>query len=86
VVDSDSDGRMDVVGIGGRFLLVVMIGTPHSLHTHSRSSSYIYKVFQHLLQFLVVIRRMPPHPYICPLGPESGCCWYKRWVTVSTYD
>jgi hypothetical protein len=35
--------RVYVVGIGGGFLLVLMIETPHSLHTHSRSSSYIYK-------------------------------------------
>jgi hypothetical protein len=55
---------VDVVGIGGGFLLVLMIETPHSLHTHSRSSSYMYKVFQHLLQWLVVIR-LPPHPDIC---------------------
>ena len=33
---------MDVVGIGGGFLLVLMIETPHSRHTHSRSSLYIY--------------------------------------------
>jgi hypothetical protein len=33
-----------------------MIETPHTLHTHSRSTLYIYKVFQHLLQWLVVIR------------------------------
>jgi hypothetical protein len=29
-------------------LLVLIIETPHSLHSHSRSSSYIYKVLQHL--------------------------------------
>jgi hypothetical protein len=136
-------------------LLVVMIETPHTLHTHSRSTLYMYKVFQHLLQWLlvlVVIRMSPqadvylsphsagvvtrritwlltcmscwdwyphfimihshsrsslyiyiyiaiqhlivclqiimmlPHPDIYPLGLESGCCWYRRWVTVSTYD
>ena len=78
-------GRVDVVGIGGRCLLVFMIENPHSLHTHSRSSSYIYNVIQHLQPWLPVIR-MPPHPDICPLGPESGCCWYRRWVTVGTYD
>ena len=47
---------MDVVGVGDGFLFVLMIGAPHPLHTHSRSSSYIYKVFQHLLQWLVAIR------------------------------
>ena len=25
---------------------------------------------------------MPPHPDICSLRPESGCCWYRRWVSV----
>jgi hypothetical protein len=25
-------------------------------------------------------------PLICPLGPESGCCWYRRWVSLSSYD
>jgi hypothetical protein len=43
---------VDVVGEGGGFLLVLIIETPHSLHTHSRSSSYIYKAIQHLLQRL----------------------------------
>jgi hypothetical protein len=33
-----------------------MIENPHPLHTHRRSSSYIYKDFQHLLLWLVVIR------------------------------
>jgi len=30
-------------------LLVLMIETPHPVHTHGRSSLYIYKRFQHLL-------------------------------------
>jgi hypothetical protein len=42
-------------------LLVLMIETPHTLHTHRRSYFYIYKVFQHLLQWLQVIR-MLSHP------------------------
>ena len=33
---------MDVVGIGGGFLLVLMIETPHPLHTHISSFIYIY--------------------------------------------
>ncbi len=80
---------MDVVGIGGRFLLVVMIETPHSLHTHSRSSSYIsYKDFEHLLLWLVVVIRMQPHSDICPLGPDSASpsCRCRRWVSVKSYD
>jgi len=52
----------------------VMIETPHSIHTHSRSSLYIYNAIQHLRQWLQAIS-MPPHPDICYLRPESGCCW-----------
>jgi hypothetical protein len=63
---------VDVVGIGGRYLLVLTIEASHPLHTHSRSSLYIYIVFQHLLQFLVDIM-MPPHPYIQPLGVDVYC-------------
>jgi hypothetical protein len=37
-------------------MLWLMIETTHTLHTHSRSILYINKVFQHLLQWLVVIR------------------------------
>jgi hypothetical protein len=37
-------------------LLVLMIENPRTLHTNSRSTLYIYKVFQHLLQWLVAIR------------------------------
>jgi hypothetical protein len=41
-----------------------MIEAFHTIHTHSRSTSYMYKVFpQHLELWLVVIRiRMPPQP------------------------
>jgi hypothetical protein len=38
-----------------------MIGAPHALHTHSRSTSYIYNVFQHLLLWLVVIKMQSQH-------------------------
>jgi len=37
-------------------LLVLMIETHHPVHTHSRSFLYIYKVFEHLQQWLRVIR------------------------------
>jgi hypothetical protein len=47
---------VDVVGVLGGSLLVLMIEAPHSLHTHIRSSLYIYKVFQHLELWLVVIK------------------------------
>ena len=44
-------------------LLVLMIETPHTVHTHSRSSLYIYKVFEHLKQWLRVIgMSLTPHP------------------------
>jgi len=33
---------VDVVGIGGGYLLVLMIEVPHSIHAHSKSSLYIY--------------------------------------------
>ena len=36
------DLRVDFVGIGGGSLLVLMIDTPHPVHTLSRSSLYIY--------------------------------------------
>ena len=34
----------------------------HPLHTHSRSTSYIYNVFQHLVLWLVVIRMQVHQP------------------------
>ncbi len=43
---------MDLLGVGGGSTLVLIIKTPHTLHTHSRSSLYIYEVFQHLLLWL----------------------------------
>jgi hypothetical protein len=49
---------VDDVGLvagGSLFLLVLMFETPHSLHTHIRSSLYIYHAIQHLLQWLQVI-------------------------------
>jgi hypothetical protein len=58
--------RVDLfgVGVGGGYLLVLIIEAPHPLHTHSRSALYIYNAIQHLLLWLQVIR-MPSHPYIC---------------------
>jgi hypothetical protein len=55
------DLRVNVVGIGGGSLLVLTIETPHTLHTHTRSTLYIYNAIQHLLQWLVVIRMMQHH-------------------------
>jgi hypothetical protein len=44
-------------------LLLLMIVTPHPVHTHSRSSLYIYKVLEHLQQWLRVIEMsLTPHP------------------------
>ena len=51
-----------------------MIEAPHPLHTHIRSSSYIYNVFQHLLLWLVGIR-MQPQPDMP--GPWSHS---QRWL------
>jgi hypothetical protein len=63
------DPRVDVVGIGGGSLLGLMIEAPHSLHTHIRSSLYIYNAIQHLLQWLQVIR-MQLQPVICSWDPR----------------
>jgi hypothetical protein len=38
-------------------MLQDMIEATHPLHSHSRSTSCIYKVFQHLLLWLVAIRK-----------------------------
>jgi uncharacterized protein YerC len=70
---TDIRPQWDVAG-GSR--LVLMIEDPHSLHTHRRSSLYIYNAIQHLLQRLQVIR-MLPHTDIRPQW--SGCCWCGRW-------
>jgi len=51
-------------------LVVLMIETPHPVHSHSRSSLYIYKVFKHLQQWLQVIR-VSLQPDICSHGPKS---------------
>jgi len=68
------------VGLCYLLLLVLMIETPHPLHTHIRSSLYLYKVFQHLLQWLVVIR-MLPHLRVDLVGVGVG-----DWRDVSSYD
>ena len=52
------------------FLCCNMIGAPHPLHTHRRSISYIYNVFQHLTLWLLFIR-MQPQPDICSLRVEK---------------
>jgi hypothetical protein len=49
---------------------------PHPLHTHSRSTSYIYKVFQHLLLWLVVVWMQSQ--LILPLG-DDGRGKRKNW-------
>jgi hypothetical protein len=54
-------------------LLVLVIETPHTLHTHIISLSYIHIVFQHILLWLAAIR-MQLHTGIfclsalCPLA------------------
>jgi len=73
---------VDVVGIGGGSLLVLMIEAPHSLHTHSRSSLYIYNAIQHLLLWLQVVR-MLPHPDICSLTLRPLARRFSWSLTVS---
>jgi hypothetical protein len=83
------DLRADLVGIACGSLLVLMSEVPHTLHTLSRSSLYIYNAIQHILHWLqVIIIRMHLQPDICPLGLASRSCWYSssRWVSVSSYD
>jgi hypothetical protein len=77
--------EVDVVGVAGGSLLVLIVEASNTLHTLSRSSLYIYIAIEHQQQWLVAIR-MLPHPDICSVGPESGCCWCSRWVSVSTYS
>jgi hypothetical protein len=43
---------------------------PTHTNSHRRSTLYIYKVFQHLLQWLVVIRGCNPNIDICSMGPR----------------
>jgi hypothetical protein len=76
---------VDVVGVAGGSLLVLIVEVSNPLHTLSRSSLYIYIAIEHLQQRLVAIR-MLPHPDMCSVGPESGCCWCSSWVSVSTYS
>ena len=54
---------------------LVVIGTSYPLHTHVRSTSYIYKVFGILyMQWMVI--RMPPQPVWLLSGP--GCVSHLR--------
>ena len=62
---------VDVVGIGGGSLLVLMIKTPYPFHTHSRSSLYIYEVF-HDLTLLIVAKGHRKQPQIGGV-PQSSC-------------
>ena len=43
---------MDVVGVAGGSLLVLIVEASNTLHTLSRSSLYIYTAIQHLLKRL----------------------------------
>ena len=68
------------------FLCCNIIGTPHplALDTHSRSISYIYNVFQHLLLWLLVLS-MQPQPDICTRRVVKHLsrrfCWFLTWVS-----
>ena len=48
----------------------VVIGTSYPLHTHVRSTSYIYKVFG-ILYMLWIVKWMPLHPV--SISPGLGC-------------
>jgi hypothetical protein len=48
-----------LVGAGVTVAVGCMIDNPHTLHTHSRSSLNICKVFQNLTLLLKVIRKQP---------------------------
>ena len=63
-------------------LLVLMIETPHPVHTHSRSSLYIYKVFEHLQQWLRVIgMSLTPHPRKTHSYHRVFCVWAETTIT-----
>ena len=65
-------------------MLVFYLGFPHPLHTHSRSISYIYNVFQPLLLWLLVLS-MQPQPDICTRRVVKHLsrrfCWFLTWVS-----
>ena len=65
--------------------LVLVNDTPSPVHTYSKSSLYVYKVFQRRLQWLKVIR-MQPYPNICSLGPESGFPRCRSRSRCGSYD
>ena len=52
--------------------LLHLIRTPHTLHTHVRSTSYIYKVFQLLLLWLFLIRMQAQALAQACLWPRPG--------------
>ena len=64
-------------------LLVHMIETTHPLHAHIRSSFYMNKVFQHLLQWLVVIR-MQLQPDIFSMS-NTKLWWYGMVLHLHPY-
>ena len=71
-----------VLGVEVGVTVGLMIETPHPVHTHSRSSLYIYKVFEHLQQWLRVIRMQ-----LQPEGPKSDVVHgFALGSSVSTYD
>ena len=47
---------MDVVGIGGGSLLVLLIEVPHTPRTHNRSSLYIHTHTHNITYYLLVER------------------------------
>jgi hypothetical protein len=58
---------------GVALALLHLIRTPHALHIHVRSTSYIYKVFQLLLLLLFLIRmQMQAQVSVCDLDLDLG--------------
>ena len=63
----------------------LMIEIPHSLHTYQVYFIHILSVSAPATVASGHKDDATPHRN-CPLGPESECCWYWRWVSVSSYD
>jgi hypothetical protein len=54
---------------------------PRNLHYHNNKIKQIS--YCHNDKAIAVLGHKD---LICPLGPESGCCWNRRWVSVCSYD
>jgi hypothetical protein len=86
---------VDVVGVAGGSLLVIMFEAPYSLHTHSRSSSYIYNAIQHLLPSKEcnpsLIYYAWSHRGVVAVGDSlcfsfESCCMFRAPHPLHTHD